>query len=328
MTTLALDLSGSDLGAQGLSKAVLQYGKDHPSVSFLIFGKNEEVTPLFQNAKNCKVVPCSDVIPMEIKPLDFLRRKDSSLYQAIAAVKDGKADGIVTAGSTGGFVVGTTILLRNIEGVTRAGLCSPFPTAVKDRGAVILDIGASNVNTGEDLYGFARMGRIYSQSVLEVVNPTTAVLSNGTEEGKGTQEVVDAYHLLKENNFSGFQGNVEARDALDGTHDVIVTSGFAGNIFLKATEGMAGIMNDLIKKSFKKNLLTKIGYVLSQKGFKDMKTTMDYRRFGGAILLGLNGVAVKAHGNSNAYAFYNAIRVADGMISKNIVAQIKEAFHA
>jgi glycerol-3-phosphate acyltransferase PlsX len=198
---------------------------------------------------------------------------------------------------------------------------------VKGRATVILDIGASNVNTAEDLYGFAKMGSLYASEILDLKNPSVYVLSNGTEEGKGTEEVVKAYELLKERNFPGFEGNVEARDALDGKHDVIVTSGFTGNVFLKAVEGTASMMNGMIKDAFKTSFGTKIGYLFAKKGFKEMKTRMDYRKYGGAILLGVNGVAVKAHGNSNAYAFYHAIDVAEKMAEKNIVNRIREAFH-
>ena len=328
MARIAVDLMGSDLGYGELAKAVNQYLNEHADSSFILFGEEDEIKPLFAEAdqSRIKIVNTDQVIPMEIKPLDFLRAKDSSMYQAILAVKNGEADAAVSAGSTGGFVAGSTILLRNIPGVTRAGLCTPFPTAVKNKPCIILDVGASNVNTGEDIYGFAKMGKIYAEEITDIKNPGIYTLSNGTEEGKGTDEVVEAYKLLKERNLPGFKGNCEARNALDGKHDVIVTAGFVGNVFLKATEGTAAMMNDMIKVAFKRSLLTKIGYLFANKGFKEMKTKMDYRRFGGAILLGINGVIVKAHGNSNTYAFYNAIRVADSMVKHDIINKIKKEF--
>ncbi len=329
MVKLAIDMMGSDLGPSELAKAVIQYEKENEDVSFLLFGDEKVLTPLFaeDSKRRTEIVNTGKVIPMEIKPLDFLRAKDSSQYQAVNAVKEKKADGIVTAGSTGGFVIGSTILLRNIENVTRAGLCSPFPTSVPGKAAVILDIGANNVNTSEDLYGFAKMGSIYAKEILNMENPSVYTLTNGQEEGKGTDEIVGAYKLMKEKNLPGFKGNCEARESLDGHHDVIVTPGFVGNIYLKAVEGTASMMNDMIKKAFKKSLKTKMGYLLAKEGFKEMKTNMDYRRFGGAIFLGVDGVAVKAHGNSNAYAFYNAIGVADKMVKSDIIKKISEAFH-
>lgn len=326
MVRIAIDMMGSDEGPVVLSEAVKKYLLEHKDVSVLLFGDKETLEKEFSSFSERERVSIHEtmsVIPMEIKPLDFLRSKTSSMYQAILAAKNKEADGVLSAGSTGGFLTGATILLRNIPGIERAGLCTPFPTAVPGKGTVILDVGANNKNTGEDLYQFALMGRIYAEKILSCENPKVYTLSNGTEEGKGAEEVVEAYRLLKERNFPGFSGNVEARNALDGTHDVIVTSGFAGNIFLKATEGMASMMNHMIKDSFKRNLMTKIGYLFSSKGFKEMKKTMDYKRFGGAILLGVNGIVVKAHGNSDSYAFYQAIDVTRNMVKADIVQCIK-----
>lgn len=329
MTRIAVDMMGSDLGPEVLSVSVKKYLKDHDDVSFLLFGDEKILSQAFSDCKyqdRISIHNTSTIIPMEIKPLDFLRSKKSSMYQAIASVRDGLADGVLTAGSSGGFITGATILLRNIDGVLRAGLCSPFPTKIKDHPTVVLDIGANNYNTAEEIYQYGIMGRLYSQHIIGVENPGTWILSNGTEEGKGTDEVVETYHLMKERNFPNFKGNVEARNVIDGTHDVVVTPGYAGNIFLKASEGAGKVMNDLIKESFKMNIFTKIGYLFSSKGFKVMKETMNYKKYGGAILLGINGVCVKAHGNSNDYAFYQAIGVCKKMIDVKIVDKIKDYF--
>lgn len=327
MAKIAVDMMGSDLGAEELSKAVKEY-LEKSDDEIIAFGNKEELSPLFKDTARVTIIATDDVIPMEIKPLDFLRRKGSSLYQAINYVKEKKADCIVTAGSTGGTIIGATFLLRNIPGVSRSGICAPFPTYVKGKACVILDIGANNVNSAEDLYGYAQLGRLYAKEILHESNPSIYTLSNGVEEGKGTDEIVKAYQLLKERNFPGFKGNCEARNVLDGKHDVIVTSGFTGNVFLKATEGVASMMNQMIKDAFKKNLLTKIGYLFARSGFKQIKETMNYRKYGGSILLGINGVVVKAHGNSNAYAFYNAIKVAKDMVKADIINKISEEFHA
>ncbi|MCR4698801.1 MAG: phosphate acyltransferase PlsX [Bacilli bacterium] len=329
MVKIAVDMMGSDSGPETLAQSVMHYLKDNKDVFFLLFGDEETLNNLFKECPDkdrIEIHGTKTIIPMEIKPLDFLRAKTSSMYQAVNAVKEGLADGVLTAGSTGGFVTGSTILLRTVDGVLRAGLCSPFPTRQAGHPTVILDIGANNYDTEEEVYQFGIMGRLYSKHVLDTKDPSVYILSNGAEEGKGTDEVVGAYRLMRERNLPGFKGNVEAREALDGTHDVIVTPGYAGNIFLKTCEGVSKMMNDLIKESFKMNLLTKIGYLFSSKGFKKMKTTLDYRRYGGAILLGINGVCVKAHGNSNEYAFYHAIGVCKKMIDVKIVDKIKEEF--
>lgn len=328
MVRIAVDLMGSDLGYQELSKGVLDFMRDFPDVFFYLVGNKEVIVPLFKDAdsKRYEIIHADRVLPMEVKPLDFLRAKTASQYIAVTLVKEGKADAVLSAGSTGGLVTGASLLLKNIEGVSRGGLLSPFPTAVFGKAAIILDIGANNTNTAEDLCGFAKMGRLYANKVLNVKDPSTYLLSNGTEEGKGTEEIIQAYHMLKESSFPGFKGNAEARNVLDGEHDVIVTSGFSGNVLLKSVEGTASMMNGMIKSAFKTNLITKIGYLFSKKGFKNMKATMDYRKYGGAIFMGVNGVVVKAHGNSNAYAFYYGLDVAYKMVKSEIVSEIKKEF--
>ena len=323
MSKIAVDMMGSDLGPSELIKAVYKYRNDYKDIEFILYGDENELSKLIINDKDrLSIVDAKEVIPMEIDPLTFLRKKESSLYKAILAVKNNEADAIISAGSTGGLVVGATVLLKNIDGISRAGLCSPFPTLDYNKPATIMDIGANLTNTCEDLVSFAIMGRIYSENVLKIKNPNVYLLSNGTEEGKGSKEAVEAYQLLKK--YPWFKGNCEARNALDGNHDVVITNGYAGNIFLKATEGMGKNMSSLMKKAFKTNLLTKIGYLFAKKGFKQLSNHMDYKRFGGAIFLGTNGIVVKAHGNSDSYSFYHALDVANKMIEEKIVDKIKE----
>lgn len=241
MKKIAIDMMGSDSGPEILSQSVIHYLEKNKDVSFLLFGDEKVLQSLFENCPNkdrVEIFATQTIIPMEIKPLDFLRAKKSSMYQAINAVKEGKADAVLTAGSSGGFVTGSTILLRTIPGVLRAGLCSPFPTKKTGVPTVVLDIGANNYNTAEEVYQYGILGRIYAQNVLNVKNPGVWILSNGTEKGKGTDEVVEAYSLMEERNLPGFRGNVEARDVIDGNHDVVVSPGYAGNILLKSIEGM------------------------------------------------------------------------------------------
>ena len=324
MKKIAVDMMGSDLGPEELKKGLLRFAKEYPDYSFILFGEKSKLDTLFASEDRFEIRNTSEVIPMEIDPMSFLRKKDSSMYQAITSVKDKKADGVISAGSTAGLVVGSTFLLKNIDGVSRAGLCSPFPTVDYSKPATILDIGASLINTKEDLLSFALRGRAYAKEVLKIEDPKVYLLSNGTEEGKGSKEGREAYQLFKEKNYLWFKGNCEAREALDGKHDVIITSGYAGNIFLKATEGMGKNMSSLIKKAFKKNIFTKIGYLFAKKGFDELSRTMDYKRFGGAIFLGVNGVVIKAHGNSDEYGFYSALKVCRNMIEADIVTKIKK----
>ena len=325
MIKLALDMMGSDLGPEELSKSVIDYVKVKKDVTLLCYGQKNKLSNL-EGIERVEVIDCEQVVPMEIGSLQLLRMKESSLMKACKAVKDGEADGIVCAGSSGGLITAATLLLKNIEGVERAGFCTPFITAKKDKQVVILDIGASNENSPSELVGFAKLGSLYAKDLLKIKNPAVYLLSNGSEEGKGTEEIKEAYKLLEKEESINFKGNCEGRDALDGEKDVIVTSGFPGNIFLKATEGTAALMNVMLKKAFKKNIFSKMGYLLARKGFKEMRASLDYRKIGGAIFIGVNGVVVKAHGSSNSEAFYHAIDLGYRLAENEFVEDIRKAF--
>ncbi len=324
MIKLAIDMMGSDKGPGALAAGLRDFLTANQDVEAVVFGDRERLDSLLAGVERVSIVAAAQVVPMEVSPLAFLRLKESSMYLAIKAAADKTQGfaGVVTAGSTGGFVTGCTLLLKNAPGVLRAGLAAPFVTAVPGKQAVILDIGASNQNTADELVGFAKMGAVYAHTVLGVQLPKVYLLSNGAEEGKGLAESVEAYRKLKASGFAGFSGNCESRDALDGNRDVVVTSGYPGNIMLKSFEGTAALMNGLLKKAFKKNLMTKLGYLMAKPGLKEMKRTLDYRATGGAILLGVSNVAVKAHGSSDGYAFYNALHVAYAMAHAGIVAAI------
>ena len=168
------------------------------------------------------------------------------------------------------------------------------------------------------------MGKIFSKVYNDVKEPRIYLLSNGAEEKKGSPVVKDAHQLLKNSNIGGFKGNIEARYVLSGDADVVVCNGFDGNVFLKGTEGTAKMMTTLLKNAFKKNIFTKIGYLFAKSGIKEMKEKMDYKSYGGAMLLGVNKVVVKGHGSSDARSFYHAIRVTYELIKKDMINKIKE----
>ena len=317
---IAVDTLGGDNGSKPIVEAILAFLKKNPDIKVVAYGKREELLEL---EGHCEIVEARNIVPMEAGPLDVLRMKDSSMYQAVYSAKtDPEVDAIISCGSTGGFLSAATLVLKTIPGVNRAALVAPFPTMVKGKKTVILDIGASNENSPEELVQFAMMGELYSRYIFDVKEPKVYLLSNGTEPGKGSPVSKQAYKLLENN--THFQGNVEAREALHGNADVIVTDGFTGNIFLKSSEGMAKMMSGMIKSAFKRNLWSKLGYLHVKKGIKEMSETMDYKSTGGAMLLGVNGVVVKAHGNSDAYSFECALNVAKKLVESDLVNKIKE----
>ena len=320
MIKIAVDAMGSDNGFPIVVEAVKNFLNDYKDFELTVYGKKEELIEL---EGLVKIVDCRDVMGMEDGALQIMRKKETSMIKAIEGAKNDNLDGVVSAGSTGVFLTAATIYLKLIEGLQRAALVSPFPTA-GEKSVIILDIGANNENTPEHLVEFAKMGRGFSRVYNDVKDPRVYLLSNGAEEKKGSPVVKEAHQLLKNSNFEGFKGNMEARYILSGDADVVVCNGFDGNVVLKGTEGTAKLMTTLLKKAFSKNIFTKIGYLFAKSGIKEMKEKMDYKSYGGAMLLGVNKVVVKGHGSSDARAFYHAIRVTYELIKKDMISKIKE----
>ncbi|HAV19666.1 MAG TPA: phosphate acyltransferase PlsX [Firmicutes bacterium] len=321
MKTIVVDMMGSDNGVSATIDGVQQFFSRNNGAKLILVGDPLQLAPL---KDQCEIIPSTDIVPMEAGAMDVMRLKNSSMLVAINTCIERQADAIVSAGSTGGFLSATTLKLKLIPGVERAALMSPFPTAISGKKATVLDIGANNENTPTQIVQFAKMGSIFAKRIYNIDTPKIYLLSNGVEEKKGTPELKEAHQILKQLKYPGFMGNIEAREALNGEADVIVSGGFAGNIFLKGSEGILVLMNNLIKKAFKRNIFTKIGYLLSKKGFEDMKTSLNYKTYGGATLLGVDGVVVKAHGSSDGFSFSYALEVAFKMAEADVVTLIKE----
>ena len=319
---IAIDAMGGDNGSKPIVEAIKEFKKEYPDVELVAFGKKEELEEV---SSLCEIVDAPDIVPMEAGALEVIRMKNSSMCKAISTMKEQGYDAVVSAGSTGGFLSAATIILKTIPGVKRSALVTAFPTKIKGKKVVVLDVGANNENSAEELLQFAHMGKAYNEALFDIKEPKTYLLSNGTEAHKGSPLVKEAHQLFKDNNFPGFMGNMEARDVLNGEADILVTDGFSGNVLLKGMEGIAKMMSGMIKANFKQNLWTKLGYLHVRKGFKNMSETMDYKSTGGAMLLGINGVVIKAHGNSDAYSFKNALRVAHLMVTNEVVRKIKES---
>ena len=324
MLKLIVDTMGGDNGSTIIVDAILEFLKDHQDVEITAVGKADELKAL---ENKCRIIDAPDIVPMEAGALEVMHMKNSSMMVALKTLKEENLDGIISCGSTGGFLSASTLTLKMIPGVKRAALVTAFPTKIKDKKVVLLDIGANNENSPEELVQFALMGRLYSQIIYGLKEPNIYLLNNGTEEEKGAPEVKEAHRLLKESNFPGFKGNMEARSILNGDADVIVSDGYTGNILLKACEGISKFYGEMFKEVFEKNLWTKLGYLHVKGGIKELKSSMDYKKVGGALLIGINGVVVKAHGNSDAYSFKNAIEVAYTLAKAQVVDKIKEGLN-
>lgn len=323
MYKIAVDCMGSDLGSKICVEGIKTFMSKHDNVEIYAFGKINELKEL-EKVKNVTIVDCLDVMKMTSGAIEAMRARNTSMYKAIVSVKENNYDGVVSAGSTGAFLSLASVKIKTVEGVDRAALITAMPTYGGGKVAV-LDIGANLETSSDQLVQFAKMGIIYAQKLLNCTHPKVALLSNGAEDEKGTSEIKEANKKLREMNLEGFVGNIEGREAiLGGSVDVLVTGGYAGNIFLKTYEGAAKMMSNMIKDAFKTNLSTKIGYLFAKKGFKEIKEKMNYESVGGAMLMGINSVAVKAHGSSNERAFAQAIEVCFNMVEKDFLNSLKE----
>ncbi|HNW05166.1 MAG TPA: phosphate acyltransferase PlsX [Oscillospiraceae bacterium] len=305
---IALDLYGGDNAPlaplEGAALAVKELG-----VEILAVGKEAEARALCAQ----KGIPTAGIefldaalaMPVCAEPTEVLKSyKESSLAVAVKALSDGKADALVTAGSTGALVVAATFVAKRLKGVKRAALATEMPGL--DSNYMLLDLGANVECRPEMLLQFAVMGAAYMEKTAGVPNPRVGLINIGAEESKGTDLQKDAYDLLLQSKLN-FVGNVEPRDLPFGACDVAVADGWTGNIVLKTTEGTGLAFSKMVKRMFLKNALTKIGSLAMRSGIRDFKRRTDYAERGGAPLLGITKPVIKAHGSSGARAFRNAL---------------------
>ncbi len=247
-------------------------------------------------------------------------KKDASMNLAVRMVRQKQAAAFVTAGNSGAAMAAALFGLGRLKGIERPALGSIYPTATG--WAFLLDIGANTEVKPEYLYQFAVMGSAYAQKVMGIASPRVALLSNGEEEGKGPLVVREAYALLK-NSKLNFVGNAEGKDVPNGVADVIVSDGYAGNVVIKLSEGLASVLVGFIKSEIKKRPIAVLGAALAKPAFDALRARLDYAEIGGGILLGVDGVAIIGHGRSNAKAIKNAIRVAKRAVEGNMLDAIR-----
>lgn len=320
MVKVVIDMMGGDNGAQATIEAVKNFASKHDDCEIIAVGDEKVLEPI--KGIVSKIIPSQTVLPMECGVMQAMRQKDSSVYKAVSAVNEEKADGVISAGSTGAFLSLATLINKKVPGIERPALITPFPTRIPGKYVILLDCGASSENSPEDLFQFSTMGEAYCRAVYGKENVNINLICNGTEEGKGNDLSKKAYALLKAK--PNFKGYIEGRHVFDGDCDVCVFDGFTGNVFLKTAEGVAKMMGSMMKEAFTSSFSSKMGYLLAKKGFKPMLKTMDYKSVGGALLIGVNTVAVKAHGNSDAYAFEAALTLTYTLAKNKVVDHIKE----
>lgn len=324
---IALDAMGGDNAPNAIVEGAIRGLRKFKDIEILLAGPEEKLQPLIADASDVKerisILNATQVITMEDAPMMAVRtKKDSSLVVAMNAVREGRAGAVVSAGSTGALLAGGMFKIGRIPGIERPALAPVLPGLKKN--FMLIDCGANVDCQPKYLLQFGLMGSVYMKSVLDVKNPRVGLVNIGAEAEKGNKLVKETYELMEQQTGYNFVGNCEARDIFTGDFDVVVADGFAGNIILKHTEGLAKALFTMIKEELMSSLGTKIGALLAKPAFYKVKKRMDYNAVGGAPMLGVNGAVVKAHGSSGAEAIENAIRQARRMLEGDVVGKITE----
>ncbi|MBO4301174.1 MAG: phosphate acyltransferase PlsX [Desulfovibrio sp.] len=273
------------------------------------------------------VVQADDVVHMNERPSDILRRKkNASIQVACRLVKDGAADAVVSAGHSGASVACGMFIMGRLPGVERPALAALLPTEKKP--VVVLDCGANVDCRPYHMFQFGLMGDAFARDLLGYASPRVSILSIGEEEGKGNSQVKVAYDLLKMAQNLNFTGNAEGRDIFTGNVDVVVCDGFVGNVVVKMSEGLASSLVRMLKRVFTSGLLPAVGGILARKAFRRFAATIDYAEYGGAPLLGLQGLSIVCHGRSSAKAMTNAIKMCGAFVRKGTNARLAETILA
>ena len=334
---IILDAMGGDNAPMAPVMGAVAAARDFGAQITLV-GRGEEILEVLRQQniytlpEGIEIANAEEVVDMHDDPANVIRKKkNSSMVIGLKLLSDGEGDAFISAGSTGALLSGATLLVKRVKGIRRAAMGPVMPNKAGGK-TVILDCGANAECTPEFLLQFGLVGSLYAKMYLGVENPKVGLLNIGTEDTKGTQLQKDAYALLQAASDKGilnFVGNVEARGVPLGEVDVVVCDGFAGNVLLKSIEGTAMFMGSLMKhKIFKRNIFSKIGYLLCKKGVDEVMAMMDYREVGGTQFLGIKKTVIKAHGSSDTLAFRNAVHQAMDAAKHDLATELEQGLKA
>ncbi|MEG2198460.1 MAG: phosphate acyltransferase PlsX [Malacoplasma sp.] len=321
---LAVDVMGFENDINEAISACRDFVKKFNEVTIILVGDETQINRNLISGDKFEIVHASDVIGMDDNPMSVRHRSDSSMYKAINLVAKDLADGVLSAGSTPCYVGLTFMLIGKIENVSKIGFMPYVPTR-NNAGFNFLDVGAQKLCTGKDLLHFALMANIYVKNVRQIKNPTIGILNIGTEDNKGLDYHVEANKLLSEAKDINYIGFVESRNLLEGNTDIVISDGYSGNLVLKAIEGAAKTITSALKDELKKPSGW-LGLIFSISPLLRLKKKFDYKNNAGALVIGLNKVAIKTHGNADYKQFFSSLKMLKESIEFNIINDIKEKF--
>ena len=329
--TIALDAMGGDDAPDMVVEGAALVLKSVKNISFVFAGDEARLKPLLDKhpklLEKSTILHTSDVVPSDMKPGVALRQgRNSSMRLAINAVAEGKADAILSAGNTGALMAMAKFVLKTLPGITRPAIASVFPTLKKNRGTVVLDLGANIECTARSLVEFSMLGAVYAKNIWGVDAPKVGLLNVGSEDMKGREMIREASEIMREGFSAGdYVGFVEGTDLNKGEVDVIVADGFTGNVALKTAEGTAKLISQMMKEAIKSSPLSYLGYPFLMPALRKLRARIDPRLYNGGMFMGLRGLCVKSHGGTDAVGFANAIRVAYALAENNFNDRVADA---
>lgn len=327
---IAVDAMGGDFGPSIVVPGAIDASRLY-DLHVLLVGETtkiqNELNKIDTSNASYEIVHADEVVYMNERPSDILRRKkNASIQIACRLVKDGAANGVISAGHSGASVACGMFIMGRLPGVERPALATLLPT--EKNPVVVVDVGANVDCRPYHLFQFGLMGDAFARDLLNYASPRVSLLSIGEEEGKGNSQVKEAYELLKMAQHLNFIGNAEGRDIFTGDIDVVVCDGFVGNIVVKMGEGLASSLIRMLKRVFTSSFLSALGGLLAKNAFKNFAKTIDYAEYGGAPLLGLQGLAIVCHGRSSSVAICNAIKMAGTYVRKKTNDRLAETILA
>lgn len=325
MIKIAVDAMGGDFAPEQMVKGVNLAIKKNKDIHINLYGKKEEIEKYLVPSDRVTIINADNKFDMgEKDPVSVIRRdKELSMVKAFQAVHDKECAGAVTAGPTQGAVVAAHLVIRRMKGMKRVALCPQLPN-VFGKSRILLDVGANTEIRPEHMLQHAHFATVFYRETRKVENPLVGLVNIGTEPGKGREQEKEVYKLLEADPNINFFGNVEPKDVLTTECDILITDGFSGNLVMKTVEGTAKAVGSLLKQEIKKSFFGMIGALFMKKSLNTFKSTLNSEEVGGAVVFGVDGIVVKAHGNSSAYAFSKAIELCKKAIEGNVVETMKE----
>ncbi len=327
---VAVDAVGGDRAPEIVIEGVIAALRENLSEKILLVGPREMVEKRLREyeypAHSLEVIDAPEIITMDENPRQSLKKKQSSMAVIAQLLKSGKARAAISAGNTGAYYATLMFTLGKIPGVMRPAIASALPTSRAGKPCLLLDLGANVDCKPEYLLQFAHMGSFYMRDIFHISRPKVGLLNIGHEPTKGNDLSQKAYKLLSESKELNFMGNVEGREIIKGQADIIVCDGFVGNVVLKLMEGVAEMTMEVLKKELTSSLMSKLWVSFLRKHFQNFKKVIDYEEYGGAPLLGINGIGIKCHGSSGPRSIKNAVRVARTCVKNDFSSHLCEFF--